>query len=67
MVDRRSRVQGVLDAVDVVRGFLGGLLLVVVTVAAIRAGGTAGWALGAGLLVFVAAALVRVLRGLRRP
>ena len=46
----RTGTERVLHVVDGVRGFFGSILLGVVGIAAVAAGGTAGWALGAALI-----------------
>jgi hypothetical protein len=51
-----------INAVDGFLGLLGGVVVVGVAVPAIRAGGTAGLALGAGLLLILAGGLVGVIR-----
>lgn len=53
MADEQNRAERVLSAIDGVRGFFGGLLLVALAVAAMEAGGTAGWALGVGVLAYL--------------
>jgi len=66
MPDERNGAERVLAAVDGIRGFFGGLLVFAVAVASMDAGGTAGWALGAGLLVFLAGCLALVIRRVRK-
>jgi hypothetical protein len=60
--EKPSGVERVLNRIDGVRRFFGGLLLVALAVAAMRTGGTAGWALGVGLLAFLGCGLVLDLR-----
>jgi hypothetical protein len=60
--DQRTGVERLINAVDGVLGLLGGVVVVGFAVVAIRAGGTAGLALGAGLLLVLAGGLVGVIR-----
>ena len=62
MPDQRTGVERLINAVEGIFGLLGGVVLVGIAVAAFRAGGTAGLALGAGLLLVLAGGLVGVIR-----
>jgi hypothetical protein len=59
----RSAIERVLHAVDGMRGLIGSLLIGAIGVAAIRAGGTAGWALGAALSLVCVLGVTVVARG----
>jgi hypothetical protein len=62
-----SQIERWLDGIDGVRGLLGLLFFAGIGVAAIRAGGAAGWALGIVLLTLCAVGAVRfVLDAARR-
>lgn len=62
MPEERNRAERVLSVIDGVRGVFGGLLVFGVAIAAMNAGGVAGWALGAGLLGFLGGGLTLVIR-----
>jgi hypothetical protein len=64
-VTERGGVEGLLARIDFVRGLGGLLLLAGVGVAAVVAGGLAGWLLGAGFLAVSVALLLVLVR--RRP
>jgi hypothetical protein len=54
MNDGRGGVEGVLGGIDAVARLIGAILVLVIAVAAIFAGGAAGWALGGCLLAVLA-------------
>jgi hypothetical protein len=58
----RSGIERGIRAVDGIRGVVGSLLVGSIGVAAIRAGGTAAWALGIVLLVLAATGITLSLR-----
>ena len=62
MGEEPTTVERVLDVIDGFRGLLGLLLVVGVAVAALRAGGIAGWVLGVVLLALCATGVVVVVR-----
>jgi hypothetical protein len=62
MAEGRTGVDRVLYRIDSVRGTLGLLFVAVIAVAAMRAGGTAGWVLGVLLLALCAAGGVYLIR-----
>jgi hypothetical protein len=62
MAEGRTRVDRVLYRIDGFRGLLGLLLAAVIAVAAIRAGGTAGWVFGVLLLALCAAGGIYLIR-----
>jgi len=62
MPGQRTGVERLINAVDGFLGFFGGVVMVGVAVVAIRTGGTAGLALGAGLLLVFVGGLVGVTR-----
>jgi hypothetical protein len=58
----RTGIERVISRIDFVRGLGGLALLAGIGIASLDAGGTAGWILGAVLLVTCAALLVALLR-----
>jgi hypothetical protein len=62
-VSERGAVERVLRRIDFVRGLGGLLLLAAIGVAAVAAGGLAGWILGAGLLALSVTLFVVLIRG----
>ena len=60
--DEQGPVERVLAVVDGARGLLGGLLVLAIAIAAMRAGGAAGWALAIALLLALGSGLVVTLR-----
>jgi hypothetical protein len=59
----RSGIERALHALDGMRGLVGSLLIGAIGVAAIRAGGTAGWAIGMALSLLCVIGVTLVVRG----
>jgi hypothetical protein len=63
MADSRSGVERFISLADGLSGVVGGVVILAIAVAAMSAGGVAGWALGGSLLgLALVGSLIRFLR-----